>query len=539
MLRFLFTGNTGGQLDRLQRHLPGVGGGEEEPSNDNRQLLDLLVDPRQLPPHHVQRAAIDWQQVVTVALENPLTLHVRDQFRLRTPLFLAIERDAPPFVIQAFLQSYPPAARVVQKIGLTPLHLAVARGAHNHVVQYLLGAWPEAASYKMSDGCVPLHFARNVETARLLIEAYPEALWVANKAAYLPIHRVVYAPYASPEVVKRFLDAELKVVQDSDDDNASPNKNKKSHEQESQLLAKTIHGITPLDAACEMVFRDLNHNQRDGDDNNNNTPPVVSPEKWEKLLVLAKHTYDVHQSGCRRRRRRPSSTLHSMPLGMDKPLLHILLQYTSIELQVLPLVLQYILNHKYPEQRAMVDKGRSALAIAVSRPNMSGSVVKLLLQDPVLRAMATVTDVQGRLPLHSATASGHRDGLEELMRAAPVALTIPDPVTGLYPCLLAAATATDDGDDDDCQEALSVNAIYSLLRETPSIVPTMSSTCTETAVTGKRGLTQSQHEVALLGKTLSAAKEVYVWWILPILLAFLLHDILIDAIFERNDINDG
>jgi hypothetical protein len=464
-------------------------------SNSDTRLIDLL-DPLISP--------VDWEVVADLALANPNVLLERDCLR-QTPLFLALQRDAPPFVIQAFLQACPEAAQEVQRIGLMPLHLAVARGSDPQSVKHLLHACPQAASRQMSDGCVPLHFVRNVETARLLIQACPMALRIPNNAKYLPLHRVAYASYSSPELVQLLVDTEHDTMASF----SSTKTNMHSttmHPMMSQLLARTCHGISPLDAACEMIERDLRH----GD--------PVCLVKWNKLVILAKAVHNLQQAQPQPHNTETSTTttmslLQGIPDDQSFSILNIILQ--SINEPSLRII-RYILTKKHPEQRAFLDQqGRSALAIAASRRDMPMDILLFLIRDKVLRKMALVMDHQGRFPLHLAAATGRSvdAGLKELWKAAPVTLTLLDPTTGLYPCLLAAMEREGD-------EGCSLDTIFSLLRETPWLIPITANNSVSTAMRrSKLGFS-----TILRPLTRVAREKLFVLWCLclPLLLAMLL-----------------
>ena len=125
--------------------------------------------------------------------------------------------------------------------------------------------------------------------------------------------------------------------------------------------------------------------------------------------------------------------------------------------------------------------GRSALFLAASRCQTSAAVIKLLLEGVSTRGisrrgqakeMAKVVDNRGRLPFLGMIASGRNfdEGMKDLFEAAPMAIAVQDPLTGLYPFALAAAgrhkvvyTRT----------ALprTVENTYLLLREAPWLAP--------------------------------------------------------------------
>ena len=79
---------------------------------------------------------------------------------------------------------------------------------------------------------------------------------------------------------------------------------------------------------------------------------------------------------------------------------------------------------------------------------------------------ACMRDDSGRLPIHSATANrlSWRNGLEDITEANFYALSIPDPVTNLYPFMLAAH-----GDAASSVPA-DLNSVYTLLRMNPEII---------------------------------------------------------------------
>jgi hypothetical protein len=59
-----------------------------------------------------------------------------------------------------------------------------------------------------------------------------------------------------------------------------------------------------------------------------------------------------------------------------------------------------------------------------------------------------------------------RGPLQSLWKCAPGALYEIDPVTGIYPCMLAASVAASNDDDG----SFSVDTIYNLLRLYPQVL---------------------------------------------------------------------
>mmetsp|Transcript_21822 Transcript_21822/g.62158 ORF Transcript_21822/g.62158 Transcript_21822/m.62158 type:complete len:513 (-) Transcript_21822:109-1647(-) len=89
------------------------------------------------------------------------------------------------------------------------------------------------------------------------------------------------------------------------------------------------------------------------------------------------------------------------------------------------------------------------------------------------KAIATIPDVNGRLPIMLAATATTRDmkwdtGIQDIHMAFPPGSYCPDPITQLFPFQLAA-TVADDHDGDD------VDTIYELLRFNPSMIADSSS----------------------------------------------------------------
>jgi hypothetical protein len=89
------------------------------------------------------------------------------------------------------------------------------------------------------------------------------------------------------------------------------------------------------------------------------------------------------------------------------------------------------------------------------------SVIDMLLS--AAPTAAKIHDPSGRLPLHSAIGSGkgYYQGVHGLIEAYPAAMEIPDPVTNLYPFMLAAT----------CGEGIkNVSTIFELMKLSPELI---------------------------------------------------------------------
>lgn len=523
---------------------------ENDDGQDEPTLVELLHPHSRTSSRSGSAQSIDdcdssyWKTVVDRARKQPYELQLRGIGDKETALFMAIQGDAPPFVIEEFLQLYPAAARDVQRIGLTALHLAVARGLAPQAIAAILQAWPQAAQKKMTDGCVALHFARDLETARLLLKVYPEAIYVANNADYLPLHRLIYASYAGPELVQLLVDAEINMM-----DNLN-NQLKNHHayyyyygnyylqqRKKNQLFARTWNGITPLDAACDMLERELkscevkSRTTRTGRSYRTRsttraasaattTTTQVCPLKWKKLEIVARAAYHQEIQTWRPLSLSRATKDYSQEIILGTfCILHALVLFdcpTSI--------IQYTLD-KYPEQRMQMDEhGRTPLSIAAARRETPSSVIQLLLRvdrashhdsignhehrsdegdhdnmqpnesDATTAALTKDVTCGGRFPLHIAVASRRSfdKGMDAIFKAAPTVLLLPDPITRLCPPVLAAmadkgrckSSSTTTNIPSRAASLAQLRTIYSLLREAPWLIPqTTSSTSAATTMT--------------------------------------------------------
>jgi hypothetical protein len=130
------------------------------------------------------------------------------------------------------------------------------------------------------------------------------------------------------------------------------------------------------------------------------------------------------------------------------------------------------------------DHGRTPLAIACGAgPDANrdgGGTTPTKIQQLLQRntSLAVIRDAaSGRLPLHVAASAGvgWNDGLEALLSMHPAGITSVDPITGLLPFQLAAATTTTTtyckrNYKCDDNHADNLNTIYLLLRYDPSVL---------------------------------------------------------------------
>jgi hypothetical protein len=165
-------------------------------------------------------------------------------------------------------------------------------------------------------------------------------------------------------------------------------------------------------------------------------------------------------------------------------------------------VLKYVL-HRYPEQVSQTDgMGRLPLHIAVGpaqwshrsrrkyKPREKRVIARLLKMYPPGARTLDPTELSGRYPLHTALTCRHQwltGGVKELFEGAPEAISLPDPVTCLYPFQLAAIPIR--------ETTVCLDTIYHLLRAQPAVLE-QAQLPTTTALGATK--TRSYEETALL-----------------------------------------
>jgi hypothetical protein len=162
-------------------------------------------------------------------------------------------------------------------------------------------------------------------------------------------------------------------------------------------------------------------------------------------------------------------------------------------------VLKYVLQ-KYPEQVSQTDgMGRLPLHIAVGpaqwshrsrrkyKPRKKRVIARLLELYPPGARTLDPTEPNGRYPLHTALSCRHQwltGGVKELFEGAPEAISLPDPVTRVYPFQLASIPIR--------STTVCLDTIYHLLRAQPAVLEAQPTTALRATKT------HSKEDIALL-----------------------------------------
>lgn len=103
-------------------------------------------------------------------------------------LHRAIKQDASFEQINAILSQHPSCIDEIDNYRRTPLFLSVQRKQSFEIVQLILQANTRLASKQNYMGEIPLHVTRCTEIAKLLLDIYPEGIYVKTISKRIPLH---------------------------------------------------------------------------------------------------------------------------------------------------------------------------------------------------------------------------------------------------------------------------------------------------------------------------------------------------------------
>lgn len=365
--------------------------------------------------------------------------------------------------------------KLEEKWERSPLFLSVKHNLPPDIIQNLLQIYPEAASVPNSMGEIPLHVVRNTNTARLLISCFPGGLYKRTKAKWLPIHTARTA-----DVAKLLLEEGKRL----DDQVYHHGKNGSA---EVMLFSRDEEGLTPLEKlatslefclSCTRQRTPLNH---------------ITAILWDKLCLLTKAMVDycmyfqedIDLSTRNKNHTAGFQMVHSWIALRD-------MMAGGHDWFFFELILEVALD-LYPRQLHEKDAlGRTPLIIAINyrsssseeyfderhfdghETSSSHGLVYSLLQRS--KAEAATSDGRGRMPLHLAIRNDLGiQSIKLIAMSAPKILMIRDPITNLYPFMLASIESGADGVNGDGNKNHRsrrgmLNKIYYLLREAPAAV---------------------------------------------------------------------
>ena len=419
---------------------------QEPQKPDGKSLLQLITAIKHL----------SWEAVEDRVTNFPSEASEADEFGL-TAIHHAIRKRhcaVPIPIIRALISAHPPSLELSDdQTGCNALHIACTNSnsndkttSTNEIVTMILDANPNGAKQLCKEGRIPLHRAKNLDIATKLIEVYPEGLGIISKThKYLPLHDACSDNIVPPDVVQLLIEHGRKQRVGIECSSGSGNYC-------GGVLVEDIYG----DIALKILFRRIMFSSKVKSTGNGLVIDEDSPV-WVKLCIVAKATY---------------LALRNFPNGWASrptPLVHAI-----IECGGHPKIVQHALKLHPEEIVQRDDEGRAPLSIAAGKVNSLPEIFELLLDSNGCgnsNAGASMSDANGRLPLHLAVESGRtlNNGVALIASAAPLALRTRDVETRMYPFMLAAIPTF--GWDNS-----SIDTIFGLLRDTPDVMQTF---CTE------------------------------------------------------------
>jgi hypothetical protein len=246
------------------------------------------------------------------------------------------------------------------------------------------------------------------------------------------------------------------------------------------------HGDLPLDIACRYnasieVLRELVMDHPDTVGQSSKWGKTAVSALWEGRTPTASLRVEENYSGVFWQKMQllleALATSRQQAQGQPTDALYIVHAVVALGSLGCPYeVLKYVLQ-KYPEQVSQTDgMGRLPLHIAVGpaqwshrsrrkyKPREKRVIVRLLEMYPPGARTFDPTEPAGRYPLHTALTCRHqwKTGVQELFEGAPEAISLPDPVTRVYPFQLASIPIR--------STTVDLDTIYHLLRAQPAAV---------------------------------------------------------------------
>jgi ankyrin repeat protein len=425
----------------------------------------------------------DWAGVLSRIASHPEETHAIHQ-EGRRPLHLACADDAPAVVVQALLQANPEAATLVGTSGMTPLHLTVAsEHASVHVVRVLLQlGGPQQCIMQDLDGDTVLHAACRSgapkEVIEVLLRANPAAVHQRDYEGLTPLLRlwVRYVVTLGDDALENITTADQIFGTTSTDRSSSSTSASSDLDQAWQ---KTV-----------LLLRCAHYGQLDELDHYNNSFRTTAGSS-------SSHNHEYHNQ---------KFVVHAAAaVDCPRPVLGMVLRVWAEQL------LERDVNGNTPlalavaapifQVRDLSDKGYALEDVvhggddssfsssstaaggdtaaqsdlptlghpssSMNSTEPSPSVVDLIVQ--ACPAAVTLSNGRGQLPLHTALWTGKTwsQGVGALTEAFSEGLVVPEPSTGLPPCLLAAADLRHDrGSSSDTD----LSTIYQVLRFHPAVL---------------------------------------------------------------------
>ena len=324
--------------------------------------------------------------------------------------------------------------------GLLPLHWACSGAPPVSIVEALLESYPSAARKRDHEGSTPLHFATHysasVSVVDKLLSVYPEAVTIQDKYGRTPLYHAIEKS-ANINVIQALIRADKTTTLVS----CLPKELRAIHEEvgkDDAVLRRAISIRTPLFLAWTAVLGDAHARKN------------FQGKKWDKAMHLLMAGYDAISTNSVVANH--SSSLPRVPAELFLQAAIALDMYLPDA--VVPIAIKNVKDAE-AKRSGMVESsdgseyftGGEFLAVAAATEQFSeqrsNDLIQMIIEAFPLAASHSTS--AGQTPLATAAAAGKlwaRDGMNLIFSAAPVAVSQPDPVSGLPPFLLAASATS-------------------------------------------------------------------------------------------------
>mmetsp|Transcript_23745 Transcript_23745/g.68269 ORF Transcript_23745/g.68269 Transcript_23745/m.68269 type:complete len:485 (-) Transcript_23745:90-1544(-) len=429
----------------------------------------------------LSQSPVPWDEVMDRLGTHPAEASVYG-YHNQSPLQRSLMEEDPPIpleAVRAFIDAHPQSKKDVDEEGRSALYYAAYYKREGQIVEALMDACPEMIKRATDMGTLPLHVAYTEATAQHLVDAYQDVVKMRDSDGEIPLHGA--ASWGESGSVRVLIEAGRRCYVGGQSG-------------ASGALVVDKRGKTPLDRCCELivatservgqdlvwgagrggglrqsfVYRRL---PMDGNTALRELEGEEAVDMWHKLEFLAMEAI--------------TGVLNDMPTDNKTiPLLH-----ACVALTLPPEVIWHCAN-MYREQvtNAPDTRGRLPLHFAAKTiiqrrnedngTNDASEVIDILLSSSIFGSnkSAAITDLDNRMPLHYAAEAGaeYDEGIEALVRVCPRSLEERDARTGLFPFALAASTSSSTFASIETHGDSSVDTIYRLLREAPSVLESSS-----------------------------------------------------------------
>jgi hypothetical protein len=363
---------------------------------------------------------VDWREFIRMHRMEPKKL---SSIIKNSSLSEVLNHFPPPIVVHELIEAHHDEIIDCPTALIKFTLLSACATSCFEVIELIAKEVPQILELEIDlSGDIPLHRARSLETASILLHAYPQGIGRINRKGDLPLHTAVIE-HRNVDLVRSLLQEGVSQLGESNCGG---------------IFVRNRDGKTPL----SLLYAHF----RNG--------PVTTPlygidvRLWETLKSFIM-VYDWQQ--------------RTVNVFRDEMMFHEEAMTTSF--------LHHLLTLQGPENvvelciaadsatLGQIDvNGRVAISRIAGDRQYSKEILRLLLK--YCPHMASVEDRSRRLPLHWAVACGRDldDGLIDILNAYPSAVSLPDN-DGLYPFTIAALNL-------DC----SIDITYLLLREAPEVI---------------------------------------------------------------------